>query len=160
MEILGLLDSLESMILDSFKIPLSGKTIVNEGEILALIDKIRLVAQSGEDFAKKAIERDMHFKDDSKKDEQLIQKAVSEVSAKGISDKELEEKAAEIIEQAYEISKEIRHGADKYADDVLANLEATSSRILRTIRNGRSRLTKMVGTKESDSIAETEAVKS
>ena len=46
--ILGLLDTLESMICDSFKMPLTGKTMVNEAEVLAIIDKIRLVIQSGD----------------------------------------------------------------------------------------------------------------
>ena len=147
MEILGLLDTLESVILDSFKIPLTGKTIVNEGELLAIIDKIRLVAQSGEDFAKRAIERDLHTNIEKNQEEKLVQKAVTEVAAKGATDREIEEKAAEIIEQAYKIAREVRQGADKYADEVLANLESTSSRILRTIRNGRSRIGKFLSGK-------------
>ena len=57
MEILGLLDTLEAMILDGFKIPLSKRTIVNEEKLLAVIDKMRLVLQGGEDFAKKAIDK-------------------------------------------------------------------------------------------------------
>lgn len=148
MEILGLLDTLESVILDSFKIPLTRKTIVNEGEILALIDKIRLVAQSGEDFAKKAIQRDFHGGKEEKKEQQLVEKAVAEVAEQGGTEKEIENKAAEIIEQAYKIAHEVRQGADKYADEVLGNLESTSSRILRTIRNGRSRISKLLGEKE------------
>ena len=47
MEILGLLDTLESTILDSTKIPMTKKIIINEEQILELIDKIRLVAQGG-----------------------------------------------------------------------------------------------------------------
>jgi hypothetical protein len=35
-------------------------------------------------------------------------------------------------------------GADKYADEVLSNLEATSSRILRSVKAGRTRLGKFV----------------
>ena len=43
MEILGLLDTLESMILDGTKIPLTKKILINEDKILAVIDKMRLV---------------------------------------------------------------------------------------------------------------------
>ena len=57
MEILGLLDTLESMILEGFKIPLTKKTLINEDKILQVIDKIRLVSQGGGDFVKKAIEK-------------------------------------------------------------------------------------------------------
>ncbi len=55
-----------------------------------------------------------------------------------------EEKATEIIESAYKIAKEVRMGADKYADEVLTNLEATSSRILRAVKAGRARLNRTV----------------
>ena len=40
------------------------------------------------------------------------------------------------------MAKGIREVADKYADEVLANLEATSTRILRTVKAGRERLEK------------------
>lgn len=129
MEILGLLDTLESMILDSAKVPFTKKVMVDEEKILSIIDKIRLVAQGGTDFARKAIGRE---------------EAKSEpAEAPEMTERHKEEsKAVEVIEQAYQMAKEIRDGSDKYADEVLANLEATSTRILRTIKAGRERLGK------------------
>jgi hypothetical protein len=127
MEILGLLDTLESMILDSTKVPFSKKVIVDEDKLLSLVDKIRLVLQGGVDFARKAIGRD-------ESREAAAEAAPAEKSKEA-------NKAVEVIEQAYQMSKEIREGADKYADEVLSNLEATSTRILRTVRAGRERLT-------------------
>lgn len=129
MEILGLLDTLESIVLDSSKIPFTKKVMVNEEELLKVIDKIRLVVQGGSDVARKAI---------GSKGQEMMEKVSSpeSLTAKPISDN----KAAEVIEQAYQLAKEIRDGADKYADEVLANLEATSTRILRTIKAGRDRL--------------------
>jgi hypothetical protein len=119
MEILGLLDTLESIVLDSAKIPFTKKIMVDEEKMLSIIDKIRLVIQGGGDFARKAIVRGE------------AQEAAPEPT---------ESKAVEVLEQAYQMAKEIREGADKYADEVLANLEATSTRILRTIKAGRDRL--------------------
>ena len=58
---------------------------------------------------------------------------------------DIEDKATEVIENAYKIAKEVRMGADKYADEVLSNLEATSSRILRSVKAGRSRLGRFTG---------------
>lgn len=151
MEILGLLDSLESAILDSFKIPLTSKVVVQEGEILALIDKMRLVIQSGNDFVKKAIEAEhkiMEEKDGHEKQLKKISKATVQDMGEEVSAKELEEKAQEIIHQAYQLAREIRLGADKYADEILANLEINSNKILRTIKNGRLRLKKFIGSEE------------
>jgi hypothetical protein len=139
MEILGLLDTLESMILDGAKIPLTKRIIINEEKILAVIDKMRLVAQGGGGFAKDAI---------ASKGAQHFRESAGDAEA-GSESKEMldvksqeEAKAVEVLQQAYQMAKEVREGADKYADEVLANLEATSTRILRTIRAGRDRLTK------------------
>jgi len=155
MEILGLLDALESMILDGFKIPFSSRTIINEEKLLAIVDKIRLVAQGGDDFAKKAIDRDKHGVSKTEILDEVIPakrggqapKARERAIEPG---SDVEGKAIEVLQQAYQIAKEVRQGADKYADEVLANLEATSARILRSIRAGRDRLTKVIGEGKAD----------
>jgi len=128
MEILGLLDALESMILDGMKVPFTKKVMVDEEQLLSLIDKIRLVIQGGSDYARKAIAREEG-------------KGQAE-TAEGEERSREESKAVEVIEQAYQMAKEVREGADRYADEILANLEATSTRILRTIKAGRERLVK------------------
>lgn len=137
MEILGLLDTLESMILDGTKIPLTKKMVVDEEKVLAIIDKMRLVIQGGEGLAKEAIASKMGARL-ADTEETTVRR-----SQEGLEGKSQDEaKAVEVLQQAYQMAKEIREGADKYADEVLANLEATSARILRTIRAGRERLVK------------------
>jgi cell division septum initiation protein DivIVA len=131
MEILGLLDHLESIVLDSAKIPFSKKIMVDEDKLLTVIDKIRMVLQGGSDYAKKAI---------GKSDEPAAGLTIEAAEAERRPPHEA--KSVEIMEQAYKMAKEIREGADKYADEVLANLEATSTRILRTVKAGRERLEK------------------
>jgi hypothetical protein len=147
MEILGLLDALEQMILDGFKIPLSSKTMVNEEKLLAIVDKIRLVVQGGGDFAKKAIDREKHV---SVMKTEILDEAIPKRGAagkavdRGEKKGDFEGKAIEVLQQAYQIAKDVRQGADKYADEVLASLEATSSRILRAVKAGRERLSGVV----------------
>ncbi len=144
MEILGLLDTLESMILEGFRIPLTRKTIIDEEKVLQVADKIRLVAQGGGELVKKAID---------KRTVPPKQETIEFVEARKEMEKvkeglpvtaDSEDKATEIIENAYKIAKEVRMGADKYADEVLSNLEVTSSRILRSVKAGRSRLGRFV----------------
>ncbi|MDD5594091.1 MAG: hypothetical protein PHG97_05085 [Candidatus Margulisbacteria bacterium] len=131
MEILGLLDHLESIVLDSAKIPFSKKIMVDEEKLLSVIDKIRMVLQGGSDYAKKAIGRSETA-------------GAEEAAGESVEERRppAETKAVEVMEQAYKMAKEIREGADQYADEVLANLEATSTRILRTVKAGRERLEK------------------
>jgi hypothetical protein len=147
MEILGLVDTLEAMILEGFKIPLTKKTVIDEEDVLQVLDKIRLVAQGGD--VKAAISQSqrpvitnhapikqtqLEITDEAQRDIERVKSTLS-----GSNE---EEKATEVLEKAYKISKEVRMGADKYADEVLSTLEATSSRILRAVKAGRSRLGK------------------
>ncbi len=132
--ILGLLDTLESMICDSTKIPFTGKTVINESAILQIIDKIRLVAQSDDKILPKRRDHEP---------QQAVRTVESiDLSQTPPSNEDSEAKAIQLIQQAYQVSKEIRGGADKYADEVLSNLEATTTRILRAVKNGRLRLSK------------------
>jgi len=149
MEILGLLDALESMVLDGFKIPLTKKTMIIEDQILSVIDKMRMVVQGGGDFAKKALGDKTERKPD---ESQAAAQQVQAVTAGPVPENV---KAAEIVQQAYQIAKEVRGGADKYADEVLSNLELTSTRILRTVKAGRDRLGATVqGKVEEESLSE------
>jgi len=143
MEILGLIDTLESVVCDSMKIPFTGKTVINEADILSIIDKMRLVLQSGKGFIETKIS--------SRPGEAAPHIKLHEVSdaSKPAALENPEGKAAEIIQQAYQVAREIRGGADRYADEVLTKLEATTGRIIRTIKNGRMRLNR-AGSAESD----------
>lgn len=147
MEILGLLDTLESMILDGTKIPLTKKILINEDKILAVIDKMRLVIQGGGAFAKEAISSKQGTREEVRGAEKVAVAPENRELIEGRSQEEI--KAVEVLQQAYQMAKEIREGADKYADEVLANLEATSTRILRTIKAGRDRLTAVQPADES-----------
>ncbi len=153
MEILGLLDTLESMILEGFRIPLTKKTLINEEKVLQVVDKIRLVVQGGGDLVKNAIGKRTAPPKQETIEFAEARKEVEKVKEGLPADNE--DRATEIIESAYKIAKEVRMGADKYADEVLSNLEATSSRILRSVKAGRTRLGRFVtgtpqesGTKE------------
>ncbi|MFA5104965.1 MAG: hypothetical protein WC527_07320 [Candidatus Margulisiibacteriota bacterium] len=134
--ILGLLDTLESMICDSTKIPFTGKTIINESAILQIIDKIRLVGQSDD----KSLPRNFRREQESQQVIRTPEKI--DLSQTPPSNEDSEAKAIQLIQQAYQVAKEIRGGADNYADEVLSNLEATTTRILRAVKNGRLRLSK------------------
>lgn len=156
MEILGLLDTLESMILEGFRIPLTKKTMINEEKVLQVVDKIRLVAQGGGDLVKKAIDKRTAVLPKQETIESAEARKEVERVKEGLPvAADNEDRATEIIESAYKIAKEVRMGADKYADEVLSNLEATSSRILRSVKAGRTRLGKFVtGSSQESSIKE------
>lgn len=138
MQLLGLIDTLEAIILKSRKIPMTDKVVLEEKKLLNLIDKIRLVIKQGEGVIRKSIEKEIEEK---KKRQQVMEMdPVSE--------------AQKIINDAYSKARQVRDGADEYADQVLGNLQIIISKMQRNatrmnqvLENGRSRLKK---TKELD----------
>ncbi|OGC04066.1 hypothetical protein A2276_05560 [candidate division WOR-1 bacterium RIFOXYA12_FULL_43_27] len=132
MKILGLLDALESMIMEGFKVPLTKKTLLNEEELLCLIDKMRVTIQE----------------EQVKAPEKIVERVEKE------EPKDDSAKAADILKEAYTMAKEVRAGADRYADEVLSNLELSATRILRTLKAGRMRLSQTVGVKTEGKVNE------
>ena len=51
-----------------------------------------------------------------------------------------EQQAAEILDDARSREREIRLGAEDYADEMLANLEANLGKLLTAVQRGRDRL--------------------
>ncbi len=142
MEVLGLLDVLESKILDGTKIPFSKRVMIDEEDILSIIDKVRLVLQGGGGFAKGAISSNSAAANEEQGE--TISAAQAKTATMVRENPQIrtqdDAKSVEVLQQAYQMAKEIREGADRYADEVLANIEATTTRILRSIKAGRDRL--------------------
>jgi len=62
-----------------------------------------------------------------------------------------ERQAHEIVEDAREREREIRLGAEDYADEVLGNLEVNLDKFLAAVRRGRERLqTPAIGPESQD----------
>jgi hypothetical protein len=147
MEIFGLLDTLESLIVSGRKIWFTDKVIIDEVKVLTLIDKMRLVIQAGPDTARKAVDKAQFSKIKDESSSEVVYPRES------IEDSELN--ASEVVNQAYQIADEVKLGADKYAEEVLTNLTVVVSRMLRTIENGRIRLQKSLRKEAQTSRIET-----
>jgi len=127
-EILGLVDSLEAMVLESAKIPMTDKLIIPEKKIIQLIDKIRYATKSG-DFARNAVD---------------INKAIVIESMVTTREESTSPFSKEKIQDAEEKAKQIKEGAHQYAEQVLTNLQLMVTKLQnqmikleQSIENGR-----------------------
>lgn len=121
-EILGLIDSLEAVVLDGKKIPMVDKTVVEEKKLLNLIDKIRIVIKSEEDVVRKAIGQ--------KKDENELNSGCET----NISEHSFEARIPyTIIQEAEKESNKIKAEANSYADYILANLQLMVTKIQKNL---------------------------
>lgn len=118
-ELLGLIDALEAHILESSKIPMTDKVVLNEAQLLQCIDKIRISAKNG-DTARLAVDVQLSSEEQAK--ERI--KATFEGHVKNKFDSEI---------QAMQKANKIKDGANDYADYVLANLQLTLTKMQKNL---------------------------
>ena len=129
-EILGLIDSLEAVVLDGKKIPMVDKTVVEEKKLLNLIDKIRIVIKSEEDVVRKAIGQ--------KNNENVLNSGCKT----NISEHSFESRIPyTIIQEAEKESNKIKAEANSYADYILVTkIQKNLITIEKSIEDGRDTL--------------------
>ncbi|WP_168645061.1 DivIVA domain-containing protein [Dolichospermum sp. UHCC 0259] len=171
------LNQLEEIVLSSLRIPLTGRTLVDEDKLLEQLDFVRLslptvfqealniLAQKNEilleaeeygqqvvdvaqakraqilsesDIVRQAQREADQLRRQVQQDcEAMMQDTLAEIDRKRRAcQQELEEMRQTAISQA----EEIEDGADKYADNVLANIEQDIQEMLKIITNGRKQL--------------------
>ena len=136
-KILGFLDSLESLVMDAKKIPMTNKVILPEDQLLNLVSKMRDLVKT-----KGAIIQTEVVTQGPEKMDPLVTLGVRTKEAKTPipEEKEEHEKLNSVRAQV----EKIKEGGHVYADDVLSNLQLVVTKmqndILRmkgTIENGR-----------------------
>lgn len=124
-EIFGILDILESTIIDGRKIPMTEKVVLDERQLLTLIEKARVVLKSKGEAAWQAIDHGS-----AGESEKSIPVDVA------VSEREYDERKVELIR--------IRDETRQYADNVMAQLQLIVTKMQTqlikmesTLRNGR-----------------------
>lgn len=144
MEIFQLLDSLEDLIENSKKVPLSDKSMIDKEEVLELLKEIRLKLPDDLKQAKWVKEeRERILAEAQKEADDVVKEAenriISMIDEHEITKKAYEQKT-QIITQANESSRQITQGAREYADGILANLETSLKEKLKEIQQDRKEL--------------------
>jgi hypothetical protein len=136
------LDRLEERILNSPRVPLTGKTVVVEEELLEQIDTIRMHLPEVIAAAQEIVRhKERLIQETTSECEQLRQQTAIEVQRVS----ELHFQDIERMREQVKIEcQQIQDGADEYADRVLHNMEYQLSDILQAIQRGRQRLNENV----------------
>ncbi len=135
-----LIDRLEELMDRSARVPLTTRVIVDEDEYLRLIDQMRIsVPQEVKSARQLEAERDQVLSTAQEQAEAMI--AAGREKAELLTSEHLvlqqaEERASEVLAQAYEEAAGIRADADAYALEVLERIAAQLDQFARTIQNG------------------------
>ena len=144
MDIFDLLDQFEQMVEQAPRIPLTGKLVMGEDELIEFIEQLR---QSLPDEIQQARwltkERQRYLKeaeDEAKKMAEQSKAYAGKLVDEHEISKQAQQKGQELLTQAQKTAREMRAGANEYAEGVLGRLEEYLTAALNSIHQGREAL--------------------
>ncbi|WP_047865888.1 ATP synthase subunit B family protein [Rubrobacter aplysinae] len=145
MDVLVLIDRLEEMVEDARSFPGFGNTaMVDRDAAYDLIDQMRQAIPEELKQARWIVKERQSMLDEARSESDRIVQQAHEEAEKLVSEQEVlkqaEKQGADIVEDSRRREREIRLGAEDYADDVLGNLEDNLGRLLGAVQRGRARL--------------------
>ena len=144
MDVLVLIDKLDDLIHNARPVPLTDQVRVDREEIYDLLDQMRATIPEEIKQARWIVKERQEMLAEAKREAERVVKEARDQQARLISEEEVykqaERAAEEIIEDARETERQIRLGAEDYADEILSTLEVNLEKFLAAVRRGRDRL--------------------
>src|ERR1700684_1829207 len=144
MDVLVLIDKLDDLVHNAKTMPLSDSVRVDKEEIYDILDQMRATIPEEIKQARWIIKERQEMLAEAKKEAERIIKEARERQERLVGEEEItkqaERGAEDIIEDARACEREIRLGAEDYADDILNTLGVKLAKVIAAVRRGRERL--------------------
>lgn len=144
MDVMALIDRIEEVVDGGRNIPFSSAKMVDPEKIYEIIDEIRLQFPDEIKQARWIVKERQEMLEDAEKEANKILEEARDRAMAIASEQEIvkmsEQQAAAILDDARTKEREIRLGAEDYADEMLANLEVNLGKLLTAVQRGRDRL--------------------
>src|SRR3954454_21101130 len=144
MDVLVLIDKLDDVVHNARPVPLTDQVRVDREEIYDLLDQMRATIPEEIKQARWIVKERQEMLAEAKREAERIVKEAHDEQLRLVSEQEVvkqaENHAEDIIEEARAREREIRLGAEDYADDILNTLEVNLEKFLAAVQRGRDRL--------------------
>jgi len=144
MDVLELIDRLDHLAHSAKTVPRSDQVRINKQQIRNILDQMRATIPAEIKEARWIAQERQDMLAEAKREADRITAEAREHQTQLVSRHELirqaERAAGEIIEDARGREREIRLGADGYADEILNTLELNLAKFIAAIQRGRERL--------------------
>ena len=144
MDVLVLIDKLDDLVHNAKPVPLTDQVRVDKEEIYDILDQMRATIPEEIKQARWIVKERQEMLAEAKREAERIVKEARERQAQLVSQQEVtkqaERAAEDIIEDARAREREIRLGAEDYADEILNTLEVNLSKFIAAVQRGRERL--------------------
>lgn len=143
-EILHLLDKLEALVSSGTRLPLTSRALVDEQEFVDILDEIRAAVPEEVRQAKRLSQDKEKVILQAQGEADKIVGAAREEANRILQEDSLirqaREQAEAYVQEAIQRADEVRNGADEYALAALENLEEQLTRLIATVRKGKTTL--------------------
>lgn len=144
MDVLELIDKLDDLIHNARAVPLTDQVRIDREAIYDLLDQMRSTIPEEVKQARWIVKERQEMLAEAKREAERIVAEARDRATQEASEQEVvkraEREAAEILEEARGREREVRLGAEDYADEVLGTLEVNLGKFLQAVQRGRERL--------------------
>ncbi len=144
MDIMALIDRIEELIDGGRSVPFSAAKVIDPEKVYEIIDEIRAQFPDELKQARWIVKERQEMLEEAEKEANRILEEARERAQALASEEEIvkaaEQQSADILDSARTREREIRLGAEDYADEMLANLEVNLGKLLTAVQRGRDRL--------------------
>jgi vacuolar-type H+-ATPase subunit H len=144
MDVLVLIDRLDDLVHNAKAVPLTDQVRLDREEIYEILDQMRATIPEEIKQARWIVKERQEMLAEAKREAERVLKEARDEQMRLISEEEVvkqaERQAEEIVEEARTREREIRLGAEDYADDILSTLEVNLQKFLQAVQRGRDRL--------------------
>ena len=144
MDILALINRIEEVVDDGRSLPLTSSRMVDADKVYEIVDEIRAQFPDELKQARWIVKERQEMLEEAEKEANRVLEDARERAQSLASEQEIvklaEQQAAEILDNVRAREREIRLGAEDYADEMLANLEVNLGKLLTAVQRGRDRL--------------------
>ena len=144
MDVLVLIDKLDDLVHNAKTVPMTDQVRVDKEEIYDILDQMRATIPEEIKQARWIVKERQEMLAEAKREAEKIVKEARERQERLVGEEEVtkqaERMAEDIVEDARARAREIRLGAEDYADEILSTLEVNLSKIISAVGRGRERL--------------------
>jgi vacuolar-type H+-ATPase subunit H len=140
MDILHLVDRLETLVSKGWRIPFTSNVVIQEDAFLDIVDQMRISIPDEVKQARRiGAERERLMEQAQQEAQMVVAKAKEQVDS--LADeheivKQAQERSDDILAQAHRSAETIKVDADEYVVEVLSNMEEQLLMLITTVRNG------------------------
>jgi len=143
-DVLVLIDKLDDLVHQAKAVPLTDQVRIDREEIWEILDQMRATIPEEIKQARWIVKERQEMLGEAKREAERIVQEAREIAQREASQQEIvrlaERQAASLLDAAKQREREVRLGAEDYADEILSTLEVNLGKFLTAVQRGRQQL--------------------